>query len=1064
MPNFLISPKDIYSAIDDNGNPLVGGELFTYIAGSNTPIPTYTDATGSVENTNPVILDSRGEAPVWLNDEMVYKFVLRQPASEGGAIIRTTDNIRANNGGGGVGLSYVSHSDSETISIDGLGTASSPLTANVLISSISANALGITTGGLYVADMSEAIADKLDKVQTDAQSVVSEVTLKEGLILGDSKWIKPETPQSPIFLTNGTNPSGLNTTVQLYQDTLVLTSGDGTTQSGEVGIGGSQGIFFNEPNGKYEFKNTPDGTPVKGYGKDSNDELIQYDVTDDGENNTSSNSGTGVGLALPKVGVDLPFQSLAGSGGTSITTDGETVTIDSTTTSAGLVTDIYFRGDQNTITAGTFYNVSEEGRGTLSATQQITVSDNQKSYFTQDYITDPYDADATVKRGSYKAEATIQASSNSALIKFTIEVYTCDNDGVPYASGVTGAPIGDLGVQVLAIMQSAELGIDGNDPTQINLSSFLEENVDVSMDDRIRFHVSGEKIGTQGGNKTLQFISGAIANTYVEIPAQINTNDVLDLSTVTSLGTQTEANNTLNTNKLDKVDATAQSVVSKVDFDGGVKIGGGYYGASSPQLFLSNDESSFLFDNGTLFNTQKTFSNGSFSALSFEEGVNGSSSVLGVGQTTAYSRISQTSGSSLDASSMDFELYNPLAGGVDAFNFTGAKAVFNSGVETTELLNVPTDTLAYTYGENASGNLAKSLGGGGGSQDLQSVTDVGNVTTNGATFGKSVSSRFRLQNYIGDGTNKRLTMKYDANDSIPGIYAWDEDLSSLIGLYLGGFNDTNYNMKLDTDRNVAFGGRILQGSVTDDGTTGIIGTSAKFTGGISASSFLGTSGNTSLNAIYRNSSSNAFYVKQQGSGDVQIWEKGVGSVGVPSDKIASIANNGTFTTIGNIAGLNGTFSGGLTVSSIPTGTQVGLVGYDSNGKLIQGVAGGGGVTPTAWVNASLNSSLGFRSSMRPLRYRGDGIDGVQIEGSCKYNTSLALFPGFSVVLFTLPIGSRPNKDVNFTVQVGYNGSVPQIEAWASLNSSNGQVTLKNSDSVAISELYDITINTRFSLI
>jgi hypothetical protein len=77
---------------------------------------------------------------------------------------------------------------------------------------------------------------------------------------------------------------------------------------------------------------------------------------------------------------------------------------------------------------------------------------------------------------------------------------------------------------------------------------------------------------------------------------------------------------------------------------------------------------------------------------------------------------------------------------------------------------------------------------------------------------------------------------------------------------------------------------------------------------------------------------------------------------------------------------------------------------------------------------------------------------------------LALFPGFTVVLFTLPIGSRPNKDINLTVQVGYNGAVPQVEAWASLNSTNGQVTLKNSDSVAISELYDITINTRFSLI
>jgi hypothetical protein len=181
MPNYLISPKDIYSALDLNGNPLEGGQLFTYIAGSSTPTPTYTDASGTVENTNPIILDTRGEARVWLNDEFVYKYVLKTSVENGSVTIRTTDNIQANNGGGGGGLSSVTHSDSLTISLDGLGTAPSPLTADVLISSISANALGITTGGLYVSDLSDAIADKLDKVQVGAQSVESEVEFKKGI-------------------------------------------------------------------------------------------------------------------------------------------------------------------------------------------------------------------------------------------------------------------------------------------------------------------------------------------------------------------------------------------------------------------------------------------------------------------------------------------------------------------------------------------------------------------------------------------------------------------------------------------------------------------------------------------------------------------------------------------------------------------------------------------------------------------------------------------------------------------------------------------------------------------
>jgi hypothetical protein len=45
-----------------------------------------------------------------------------------------------------------------------------------------------------------------------------------------------------------------------------------------------------------------------------------------GEANTSSNLGAGVGLAAPKVGVDLPFKSLIGSGLT-ITSDANTVTL-----------------------------------------------------------------------------------------------------------------------------------------------------------------------------------------------------------------------------------------------------------------------------------------------------------------------------------------------------------------------------------------------------------------------------------------------------------------------------------------------------------------------------------------------------------------------------------------------------------------------------------------------------------------------------------------------------------------------------------------------------------------
>jgi len=61
---------------DSNGDPLVGGKIYTYAAGTTTPLATYTDATGGTPNTNPIILDANGEADIWLGTAS-YKFVIK---------------------------------------------------------------------------------------------------------------------------------------------------------------------------------------------------------------------------------------------------------------------------------------------------------------------------------------------------------------------------------------------------------------------------------------------------------------------------------------------------------------------------------------------------------------------------------------------------------------------------------------------------------------------------------------------------------------------------------------------------------------------------------------------------------------------------------------------------------------------------------------------------------------------------------------------------------------------------------------------------------------------------
>ena len=70
-----ISPTPKLQFFAANGTPLVGGKLYSYAAGTTTPLATYTDEGGGTPNPNPVILDSRGEASVWLSSAM-YKLRL----------------------------------------------------------------------------------------------------------------------------------------------------------------------------------------------------------------------------------------------------------------------------------------------------------------------------------------------------------------------------------------------------------------------------------------------------------------------------------------------------------------------------------------------------------------------------------------------------------------------------------------------------------------------------------------------------------------------------------------------------------------------------------------------------------------------------------------------------------------------------------------------------------------------------------------------------------------------------------------------------------------------------
>ena len=78
---------------DNNGNPLAGGKIFTYLAGSTTLAATFTNVSGSIAHSNPIVLDGAGRVPsgeIWLTDGITYKFVVQDSANN---LIGTYDNL-----------------------------------------------------------------------------------------------------------------------------------------------------------------------------------------------------------------------------------------------------------------------------------------------------------------------------------------------------------------------------------------------------------------------------------------------------------------------------------------------------------------------------------------------------------------------------------------------------------------------------------------------------------------------------------------------------------------------------------------------------------------------------------------------------------------------------------------------------------------------------------------------------------------------------------------------------------------------------------------------------------
>lgn len=93
--------------LDNSGNLLSGGKIYTYAAGTTTPQATYTSSSGATAHSNPIILDAAGRVPsgeIWLTDGFQYKFLIKTSTD---VQIGSYDNIA------GINANFVNYTTSQ---------------------------------------------------------------------------------------------------------------------------------------------------------------------------------------------------------------------------------------------------------------------------------------------------------------------------------------------------------------------------------------------------------------------------------------------------------------------------------------------------------------------------------------------------------------------------------------------------------------------------------------------------------------------------------------------------------------------------------------------------------------------------------------------------------------------------------------------------------------------------------------------------------------------------------------------------------------------------------------
>lgn len=214
--------------LDNSGDPLTAGLLYTYAAGTSTQETTYTSADGGTPNSNPIVLDAAGrlESEVWLTGGVAYKFVLKDADA---ATLGTYDDIYGINDISSTGVAWADVTATPT-TLAGYGIADS-ITAAVAAATYApinnASLTGTTT--IQDADAASHRAGYLDVPQA-LKTAAYELTLADrgkSVVMNGTSLTLTIPANAAVAFPVGTaiaiiNLNATSLTVAITTDTLTL--------------------------------------------------------------------------------------------------------------------------------------------------------------------------------------------------------------------------------------------------------------------------------------------------------------------------------------------------------------------------------------------------------------------------------------------------------------------------------------------------------------------------------------------------------------------------------------------------------------------------------------------------------------------------------------------------------------------------------------------------------------------------------------------------------------------------------------------------------------------------